>query len=854
MLTSSRFLKVESSSLGDSASDEPLPVLEADSSLPSEEELIQQDMMTTINFHDHSIRAYFLTPNPVGSGLLTPASMAHLVICLDVQKLVVRLGEDKSLRWLWLGDSHPNIYAKTHWMHHFRNINAMDLAESYAVELTEALYDILLNRTLFLRNLETKTLGYIMPDGFDMADRSILGSTAEEITNTVQAIEQLSCYVSRHTQWRVADDTRRAIDLVLANQRQIYHLLAQAHAANWLETTEASGKTAIVPLVLAHRALKDSIDIATKDTDVQNYLKNDKSDETNIFRLSAKGIVILADHFRPKKAAKHYRNIAHALMVFGHRDQSLPVYRLGLKEMEEDIVSFLLRTETAEILCPGSRMPIPFACDPQPSDDKPSEERLRLQASEAVELIEDALPLIFSMRGPFKSSIGLADWALNCYGRRFLAHVHLKSSTDTLERMAADYFEAFQNLRGSGTNGALKTFIKALKSEKRWSEILTIVRMAPHGERVELVLPDGIIYDVQRACAMTGDAEFMRNYYEQIKSRLEEKGGAMHPDVVAYYRILALLSEAEFHKNVLRTPSAIDASRNILRNLLSDWTGTFADLVMSRVSLFLADILVEDFRSARDGQTKQAAYEELHRVVDSMTDFWGTGHDPWQSQLIIPLALLTRYMGSTAEYASLIQASFEGCLAGLRDDYSRNDADSFRMLAKLLMCAFGGPELEKEASIAMTCQLYIIDMEKYAADRDTGRILNTPPTHKTIAAGANTLDGDIDPNANIECTSCGKKVASWRDYVMYMCVICTDVDLCASCFEKRAAVERGEHTDWRVLCPKGHRHIQAPIKGWKGVSKGILKMETDVKFSDWLKQVEGLWEAAWIRFWESQNF
>jgi hypothetical protein len=68
------------------------------------------------------------------------------------------------------------------------------------------------------------------------------------------------------------------------------------------------------------------------------------------------------------------------------------------------------------------------------------------------------------------------------------------------------------------------------------------------------------------------------------------------------------------------------------------------------------------------------------------------------------------------------------------------------------------------------------------------------------------------------------------------------------------------NTFWQTYCGKNHRYIKGPIKGWKGVKDGVMRIERDdgsleeTEVRDWLKDLhEKRWGEAWDKFWLSQT-
>jgi hypothetical protein len=75
---------------------------------------------------------------------------------------------------------------------------------------------------------------------------------------------------------------------------------------------------------------------------------------------------------------------------------------------------------------------------------------------------------------------------------------------------------------------------------------------------------------------------------------------------------------------------------------------------------------------------------------------------------------------------------------------------------------------------------------------------------------------------------------------VYMCVNCANCDLCEECFAKKVAYAQGDTApNWRVICHKGHQHVKAPVKAWKGVGDGVLRVVMkNIPFRDWLKDLK----------------
>ena len=134
-----------------------------------------------------------------------------------------------------------------------------------------------------------------------------------------------------------------------------------------------------------------------------------------------------------------------------------------------------------------------------------------------------------------------------------------------------------------------------------------------------------------------------------------------------------------------------------------------------------------------------------------------------------------------------------------------------------------------------------IESAKVALDEET-----VPPIlDEEVGMGGLSCDGE-----------CDRSWSKW-EVPIYLCLLCTNCDLCPTCYGKRMAQNRGEPTTyWRPYCGENHRYAKGPIKGWKGVKCGVIRIEgedgnmEEIKVQDWLKELkEEKWVNAWENFW-----
>jgi hypothetical protein len=171
----------------------------------------------------------------------------------------------------------------------------------------------------------------------------------------------------------------------------------------------------------------------------------------------------------------------------------------------------------------------------------------------------------------------------------------------------------------------------------------------------------------------------------------------------------------------------------------------------------------------------------------------------------------------------------------------------------------------------------------------------------------------VGDEAGICCDGCGENDMDKWEQTYYLCLVCPNTDLCVECHNKKRssvgtvslkvstttapttevleptaekdeavdsaeanhkvdtpmndvlesngeeqedATEGKEPTEWRKYCDSNHRFIRGPIKGWKGVKDGVIRIEgrQDLTVKEWLEGLsEKRWPAAWKQFWRGDG-
>ncbi|KAH7141732.1 hypothetical protein EDB81DRAFT_884801 [Dactylonectria macrodidyma] len=427
--------------------------------------------------------------------------------------------------------------------------------------------------------------------------------------------------------------------------------------------------------------------------------------------------------------------------------------------------------------------------------------------------------------------------------------------------------------KGPGHFGILPSLAEA----KSWRKFLEVIKvMSGVGWLSSILCLDNYMHEIHSAAKATGEIEYILEQYRNAVLAAQCNGANESRLMVNW---------ARFYRDVVGTLDATSKAKTLLNKVIDAKGSTH----YSAASFLLSDILLEEFRGTTQLKKKVMAYSEMQDLVK-------------RSQTVIPLAHMVRKMDAV-EFQQGLERTFEGCVAALTDEAGWNDTLSLRVLARVL--ALVG--LEKEAQIAATCQIYVLNMESFKRENDwrimgpdegdgagktksrggndgedAGKVeINDLPSNSLVAPassesdkgeeqseyghegssadepfpGPDDADGDLNWDTKfITCSDSNKLIWQWSKDHVYLSYYCTEVDLCQRCFDKRAERIAGKRNDdWRV-CPEGHRHIQMPVQGWKGLAGGVMKIaDTEVPFRDWLMEIkEKKWLDAWERFWSNE--
>jgi tetratricopeptide (TPR) repeat protein len=393
--------------------------------------------------------------------------------------------------------------------------------------------------------------------------------------------------------------------------------------------------------------------------------------------------------------------------------------------------------------------------------------------------------------------------------------------------------------------------------------------------------------------------DFMIHTYDSLMRWLDELGAG--PDGAGIRLQLAIAYQTVF-------PNIKEAKRLLYEVIEGKKGGALrASNTIFSARLNLSDILMKEFLDAKDPDEKSRIYAEMKSLAFRNHVALADDFEPYESQTAIPVALMARKLGPASEFQSGMEKIFKGCVTALTDKDGWNDSEAFRLLAKVLAWV---PGLERDAQISVSLQFSCVDKEVFktqngspdaggpdetAANATNGSLENNQaisatdmtksgislekPVETAVANGNNPsaetigdestkarsaeklLSKESEPEEDllafwsIKCNGCDKIIRNWKDGPFYLCVVCTDIDLCLECYNKiQASNQGGEWKEWQTFCGLHHRYI-GPMKDWNGVKDGVIRFgEEKMAFTEWLDGLnKDRWREAWVNWWQKDE-
>lgn len=402
---------------------------------------------------------------------------------------------------------------------------------------------------------------------------------------------------------------------------------------------------------------------------------------------------------------------------------------------------------------------------------------------------------------------------------------------------------------------------------------------------------------------------------ELVVKWLNSHGKGLPPRSLAAFNLQYALSA--FYSSII---GDVDKAKVALHSVLTTEPNVDArnkdiiDYERSDARLITAGIIFEQFSASSDPERKEELINEFKQLPGTAEGEVSFS----ESHIGMLYANMLRIMGPAREYQKQMNLIFQSCIENLSDEDSFNDGSTLRLLAKVLSFLDG---LEFDATLALSAQFSVLDRELHQASlaklrtdeeseaAESTRSDNNEAGDTTRPQGA-IIGDDIPPSiynvqddelvsepvaivkyddpisqadvredlplkseetlekyeedqdltgdrAKLGCDGdCGTMVMQW-DQPFYLCLICPNIDLCATCLdEKRASAKEEMKQKWKRKCSPDHYFIKGPMKGWNGIKEGVIRIEQKEPFTvkQWLKEMkEDRWPRAWERYWLKQG-
>lgn len=808
------------------------------------------------------------------------------------------------------------------WVHHLGEIEPTNLTVEEKARVIESICSILSNIGGSIRKLESQCLAANVKQ-----PACVLGNTETTIDDAVFCLRQWAVVALELPPSSISGATLAWMRPFARQPRSIFIKLADAHVTNWLAGYgNQSDYSLHACFMFAHGALYlgRELPAVQQNEQLRNYFaaRADNGRLAGIGTATVESFTVVSKAFlHIDMTAQSYLSIALSMYYDNMLPSALRQLDLAIQHADTDLVEMEIWMRAAEIklefvnrrrAIPEPRAAGEERIDAEAGDsneskanpggeedtEKPEREmtwdeecdqwnRESLDAANRAARIAETLPPSALEDG--KVRIIVRDvWML-----RAKAELILGDSSNTV----AYCEKAAGACRKDDAMWHFNIF-RPLGEMKEWATFIDAVKALSINKAYCWMYLEHYGKELQIAAKATGQVEWLLDMY---------RDAAMMEEVRGLYSSI-LINWASFYQVIGTSDATLKAK--VLLNKVVDSHGMMRHL--TQASFSLSDILLDEFRHTTRPSEKMAAYREMQDLVKRIKETMGTEFDPTQSQTMIPLAHMTRKMDAF-EFQQSLERTFAGCVEALTDEVGWNDKLSMRVLARVL--ALVG--LERDAQIAATCQVYVINIEIFDRENEW-RVIHSdddePSEEGESGESDDEVEANIDPvvddpeppaspglkeektndedagsetgeteetaeggtsdigdtggmvatghlnwaGAPIICKGCDDEICDWTGGPVYLCYYCAEVDLCQKCFVKRAKKISGEPIgdgDWRLPCPDGHRHIQAPVQGWKELWDGSFVIDDQkMPFAQWLLELkEKRWPEAWERFWADEQ-
>ncbi|KKZ68736.1 hypothetical protein EMCG_05645 [[Emmonsia] crescens] len=761
--------------------------------------MIADDNAASLQFLDRSLRDYFRSADVSETGLQTKPPSAHLTIFETSVNVICGLYKctDEAV------GNQLKDYAIHFWADHFLDLDPLSATEPDVVRVIESLYLILNNHNNAAKELESGPL------------------------------------------W-VERTSKSPLKTMVP--------LARGHISNWFQQLHGEDE----PFAFAAAAL-----LMVSITDLCRIIATKHITDAKNIKMFAE---VFPDIPRDETA---YRAMGLILKDHGHHEEGIVACNAALAISTSRVGRFrtliVLAQMYAELYEDELGDEFDNESDTESHGEKPGKDPNQYNAI-AYKTICEALSNKPSVDNPTteQETLLLIRIALLIRG-------DCERIMNSLDEAVKSYGEARIICPADILDGlSLNEITTILGEQERFVELMENVEQWTFWERMAWLTAEGEDnrHDTFREAAIKARKEdFLIKTYEEIIVYLDrsKSSAAIRWELASFYQTI----KGDFAKAKPLFYQIIDGD-----SFISPSTGDEDLTILSETQLDLSDIIYEEFRRAETLEKKMGFMDEFKRLQTRRRRAAVDDGNVYETASSIVLANMLRKMGPAHEFQNILEKTFQTCMSSLTDDKGWNDQNSLCLLAKVL-ASVGG--LEKEAQIAFSAQFYIVDPgveHVWSSDEESEWSTDSEDDSNGSNAASDAGSGsggsgsgssasekrkrkneDFAPRTDYVCNGeCeDDSIESWDAGSVYLCMICSNSDLCEGCYQKRQAFNKGltESNHWRLYCGANHWYIKGPVEGWKGIKEGYMTIgEEKIKFMDWLEEIRASkWTKAWEQFW-----
>lgn len=835
-----RLLRISSSEngvdRGDDHSQSETDTPDGDGDL-EDEASVTEEATNFVSFQERSLRAFFRQATDDPHGLRCNSTEARVITFRIVVAILALESEYNATELLFPPEKCSSAlmrqaglkqYVATWVFAHFLEIDTNKTSDEMAGVVLECLFNILNNKNGCLKLMEVAAL--------HSGNSGILqGREADED----QVLAMIGSWAKRALSvppGYLSVNTQEAFRSIASEPRKVFVVLARGHVNNWFNSSNV--ETALAAFQCAYHSLLKSKELPELQhiSSLKGYFQTvDRTDqETTVESLLA----VFNAFYDIEKTATSYLGIG--MTMFGLNIYEDAVKQcdvgLGLAAAVSDNYRLGLLQCKGEALCKAGSL-------------SEGESERTQYFREALEVSGLAIEVFFKLEQ--ENALIEDDRVSITY--TFAAHAHAAAVLGEFDLVLRSVQHAAKSAFFASDIDALKGIVATLSKANQGRKVIEVLQAIPKADLAGFFLQVNPKAQAafQEAAQRSGLGQCLLGLYNAASKHLATNTPitlAHSVDIIKLHVVAALFARQVLHD----TASAKSLLSEIVYSAHSYY------YMIERAAYLLAEAQLEDFRLSADPHAKAAALEETRALHAHLTEIIGADFRSAEAPTTVVLGLMLKVMGPALEHADVLRKAFSACVVLLTDEIGYNDLPTLRHLSRVLACVTG---LERDAQIAMTAQLYVLDhgvregefAERRRTENGGGGVgpASASAEQRPEPVMVDEMAEGLLEGAFFWCNGCDKTISDWAHGDAYMCVYCIDCDFCGECFAKKLAHEKGDTApNWRVICPEGHHHVKAPVEGWKGVRDGILRIRDErIRFRDWLKDLEIKWDAYWDRYW-----